>query len=66
MVVFVNDKSVDAAEGTPLAQLLDRLDLPSRHFAVEIDQNLVPRKEHASYLLRDGDRIEVVTLVGGG
>ena len=66
MLVFVNDKAVEAAEGVALAQLLDRLDLPSRHFAVEINLDLVPREEHASHVLRDGDRIEVVTLVGGG
>ena len=66
MLVFVNDKAVDAAEGVALAKLLDRLDLPSRNFAVEINLDLVPRAEHASRLLREGDRIEVVTLVGGG
>ena len=34
--------------------------------AVEVNRTLVPRSRHESHQLQDGDRVEVVTLVGGG
>jgi sulfur carrier protein len=34
--------------------------------AVEVNRELVPHRQHARHALRAGDRIEVVTLVGGG
>jgi sulfur carrier protein len=34
--------------------------------AVEVNLEVVPRAQHAQTRLRDGDRLEVVTLVGGG
>jgi sulfur carrier protein len=34
--------------------------------AVELNLDVVPRAKHAETLLRDGDRLEIVTLVGGG
>jgi sulfur carrier protein len=34
--------------------------------AVEVNLQLVPRARHAEQQLREADRLEVVTLVGGG
>jgi sulfur carrier protein len=34
--------------------------------AVEVNRALVPHRRHAEHALSQGDRIEVVTLVGGG
>jgi sulfur carrier protein len=39
--------------------------LPSGHAAV-VNQEVVPRAEHASRLLADGDVVELVTAVAGG
>jgi sulfur carrier protein len=36
------------------------------HVAVEVNLEVVPRAEHRDTILNDGDRVEVVTLVGGG
>jgi len=37
-----------------------------QRFAVELNEELVPRSTHADRLLADGDRIEVVHAIGGG
>jgi sulfur carrier protein len=66
MQIYVNGQPRTAPEGTTLAQLLDELGLQARHVAVEINLELVPRAEHAQHRLMEGDRLEVVTLVGGG
>jgi sulfur carrier protein len=42
------------------------LPLPRGPTAVEVNRVLVPRSQHASRVLAEGDAIEVVTLVGGG
>ncbi len=39
---------------------------PRPPFAVEVNRRLVRRPEYATTELRAGDRVEIVTLVGGG
>jgi len=34
--------------------------------AVEVNKSLVPRRERDARELREGDNVEIVTLVGGG
>jgi sulfur carrier protein len=34
--------------------------------AVELNLDIVPRSQHASTVLREGDQIEVVHAIGGG
>ncbi len=46
--------------------LLEALAVPVEGAAVEINRSLVPRAALPSRLLEDGDRVEVVTFVGGG
>jgi sulfur carrier protein len=46
--------------------LLAELARDSKKVAVEVNEEVVPREQHAERELRDGDRVEIVTLVGGG
>lgn len=64
--VTVNDQVEEIPPGTTVAQLLERLRLQPRQVAVERNLNLVPRAQHAVCVLEAGDRLEIVTLVGGG
>jgi len=64
--IIVNGQNRQVAEGTTIAQLLERLDLSGRHVAVEVNLDVVPRARHAEHRLGPGDRLEIVTLVGGG
>ncbi|MFP4143946.1 MAG: sulfur carrier protein ThiS [Phycisphaeraceae bacterium] len=47
-------------------QLVEELGLGRQAVAVEVNREIVPRKQHESTELRDGDEVEVVSLVGGG
>ena len=49
-----------------ITELLDDLKINNRYCAVEQNQQLIPREQHANCKLQAGDRIEIVTLVGGG
>ena len=66
MVITVNGQSRDVAEEATIAGLLDDLNLTGKPVAVEVNLELVPRQRHAGHRLAEGDRLEIVTLVGGG
>ncbi|GJM21166.1 MAG: sulfur carrier protein ThiS [Planctomycetota bacterium] len=62
----LNGAPHEAAAGTTLAELTQQLELTHGRFAVEIDGVVVPRSQHAERTLRSGEKIEIVTFVGGG
>jgi sulfur carrier protein len=66
MQVEINGQPRDVSDGTTIATLLRELEFAQPHVAVEVNLELVPRARHAETVLRPGDRLEVVTLVGGG
>ncbi len=66
MRLTVNDQPTDLPDGATVVTLLERLALPGTRVAVEVNRQLIRRVDHAATALRDGDVIEVVTLVGGG
>lgn len=49
-----------------VSELVQQLGLAKQAVAVEVNRELVPRKQHAATALNEGDQVEVVTLVGGG
>jgi len=49
-----------------IAELVNKLSLAGRKVAVERNGEIVPRSAHASTLVADGDRLEIVAAVGGG
>jgi sulfur carrier protein len=66
MQITVNDQPHDVVEGATVAELLEQLGLAGKPVAVEVNLDLVPRTRHAGHPLAAGDRLEIVTLVGGG
>jgi thiamine biosynthesis protein ThiS len=66
MEITVNGQPREIEPGTTVAALLVELGLDPRQLAVERNLELAPRGEHAATELQAGDRIEIVTLVGGG
>lgn len=66
MKLTVNGDPHHLAEGSTVATLLEELDLAGKFVAVEVNRQLVPKAQHADRFLSDGDRVEIVTLVGGG
>jgi sulfur carrier protein len=64
--IQVNGETRAIAAGTTVAGLVDLLGLRREHVAVERNREIVPRSEHAATVLEAGDRLEIVTFVGGG
>ena len=66
MNVTVNGTRHALPQPCTIEVLLDRLELGRKACAVEVNTNLVPRRDHGSHELNEGDDVEIVTLVGGG
>ena len=64
--ITVNGECREVLTDLSVWQLLQQLELGSPHVAVEVNLQLVPRAQHSQHVLQQGDRVEVVTLVGGG
>jgi thiazole synthase len=62
----VNGEARSLPEPLTVAQLLERLGYDRRRVAVEINGEVVPLARHGERVLTASDRVEIVTLVGGG
>jgi len=65
MRIEVNGEHREIDAGTIL-DLVETLGLNPKKVAVERNLEIVPRSLHGETALADGDRIEIVQLVGGG
>ncbi len=66
MKVVVNGQEREVPAGTTVRALIERMGLGNQACAAEVNLALVPRREHEARTLQDGDRVELVSLVGGG
>ena len=66
MNLEVNGERRELPSGTTVAGLLQHLGVGGGPVAVERNAEIVPRAEHATTVLCDGDKVEVVQFVGGG
>jgi sulfur carrier protein len=64
--ISVNGEPLQVPSGSTVADVLTRLALDRARIAVEHNLRVVPRSEHSGLRLNHGDRLEIVTFVGGG
>jgi thiamine biosynthesis protein ThiS len=64
--ILMNGQSREIEPGTTVARLIEMLEMQPRYLAVERNFELVPRTRHTQCVLEDGDKLEIVTLAGGG
>jgi sulfur carrier protein len=62
----INGKNQETPDFTTVADLAEWLKLPEYGAAIELNGEVIRRAEHAATPLEDGDKLEVVRLVGGG
>lgn len=66
MKLTVNGEERELPDGATVTALVGELGLGGARVAVEVNGELVPRSRHPEHVLADGDRVEVVTAIGGG
>jgi sulfur carrier protein len=64
--IHLNGEVRDVADGETLESLVAELGLDRTVIAVELNREVVGRGTYAGRRLGAGDRVEIVTLVGGG
>lgn len=64
--VQVNGEPRTIPAGGSIADMLRAIGLDPRKVAVERNLEIVPRSTYAQTPLAEGDRIEIVTFIGGG
>lgn len=65
-LLTINGEAREFSAGTTALAVVQALGLEGRPVAVEVNERVVPRAELERCMLSSGDRLEVVTLVGGG
>ena len=66
MQIIINGDAETIEDGAALSDLLEKFGLAAQRVAVEVNEALVPRASFPEARLHEGDRVEIVTLVGGG
>jgi sulfur carrier protein len=66
MNIILNGEPRPLDQALTVSELLMQLGATGKRVAVEVNQEIVPRSEHANYRLKDNDRVEVVQAIGGG
>ncbi|MCH7958667.1 MAG: sulfur carrier protein ThiS [Candidatus Hydrogenedentes bacterium] len=66
MHLTVNGEARDVPEEVTLVGLMQSLGLKPELTAVQRNDDIVNRDEHATTVLLEGDTIELIRIVGGG
>ena len=64
-MVWINGKDIEAAGQNLLAYLTDQ-EYRTDRIAIELNDDIVSRKDYDKVTLKDGDSMEIVHFVGGG
>jgi thiamine biosynthesis protein ThiS len=66
MKVTINGELREIAGQVNLFELLNKLDLPTERIAIELNKDVVRKKDWESIKVSDRDNIEIIHFVGGG
>jgi thiamine biosynthesis protein ThiS len=56
----------DLPDALTVESLIAHLGLPTRKIALERNREVVPKSQHSTKVLTDGDKIEIIHFIGGG
>lgn len=66
MQIQVNGEIRAADPGATVADLLQQLDVRPERVAVELNLQVLDRQEFGRRELREGDKVEILSFIGGG
>lgn len=66
MKVLINGETKEISGELNLTELLKHFSLPQERIAIELNKEVVRRKDWESIKVSDGDKLEVIHFVGGG
>jgi len=66
MNILLNNKPEILFEGLTIKKLLEKKNIKIKYYAIEINRKIIPKSNHETHVIKDGDRIEIITAIGGG
>lgn len=66
MKIYINGELREFPDNLTIKQLVDYLQIKAPNYAVAVGMEVVPKSDYDRWILKDGDRLEIVTFVGGG
>ena len=66
MRIQVNGRDQDLGPSKSIAELLADMGLEEDPVAVAVNREVIPRAEHISKQLAEGDQVEIIQAVAGG
>ena len=64
--IIVNGKQMTVNLKFSLKNLIDKLKLPIKKVAIELNREIVNKKRISKIILKPKDKIEIVHFIGGG
>ena len=64
--IKVNGKVKTVLNNSKLSDLLDKLKIPLKKVAVELNHEIIDKKKTSNIKLKNNDKIEIVHFIGGG
>ena len=65
MNIFLNGEAQTTTFST-LFDLVQSLQLENKRFAVEVNEQIIPKSRLAETMIQNNDKIEIIQAVGGG
>ena len=66
MKIILNGQPLDLADNSTLLKLIELQNLLGKRLAAEVNLEIIPKAEHANYVLKNDDKVEIVHAIGGG
>ena len=65
-MITVNGKQIQLTSEMSVADYLEQNNYQINRIAVEMNEEILPKYSYSETMVKDCDRLEVVTFVGGG
>jgi len=64
--IHVNGERLELPLNSNITDLVVYLGFQNQRIALEINESIIPKSKHSTFLLSDNDKVEVINAVGGG
>ena len=65
-MITINGNQTTFSTDLTVAEYLEQNNYQTNRIVVELNEEILPKYSYSETMLKDGDRLEVVTFVGGG
>ena len=66
MNIILNNDELVVLESISVSELLEKFNIDLEYMAVEVNQTIVPKSKYESFRLKENDKVEIISAVGGG